>query len=180
MSRALLPICTAWVRRFAPSLSNSRLEWVFTVFSLTNRRSAISPIAQAVRDEAENFQFAGGDGELAGPRLVGDKRIVLPSLRRNFSNDCFRDNPFDNRFPDDRLRPLSSQRQPQPDAERGKKCGDQRAVDFDRMLDNQEAILGQFQDRDEQAAANAIEQDVAKRAAARTWSRFPGCDHGRS
>ena len=35
ISRAVLPICTAWVRRFAPSLSNSRLEWVFTVFSLT-------------------------------------------------------------------------------------------------------------------------------------------------
>lgn len=30
ISLALLPICTAWVRRLAPSLSNSRLEWVFT------------------------------------------------------------------------------------------------------------------------------------------------------
>src|SRR5467141_5458655 len=41
ISRAVLPICTACVRRLAPSLSNSRLEWVFTVFSLTNSRPAI-------------------------------------------------------------------------------------------------------------------------------------------
>src|SRR6266571_7447909 len=33
ISRAALPSCTACVRRFAPSLSKIRLEWVFTVFS---------------------------------------------------------------------------------------------------------------------------------------------------
>src|ERR1700689_5515442 len=37
-----LPNCTACVRRFAPSLSKTRLEWVFTVFSRTNSRAAIS------------------------------------------------------------------------------------------------------------------------------------------
>jgi hypothetical protein len=30
-----LPSCTACVRRLAPSLSKTRLEWVLTVFSLT-------------------------------------------------------------------------------------------------------------------------------------------------
>src|SRR5574341_1027692 len=38
MRREAWPIWTAWVRRLAPSLSKSRLEWVFTVFSLTQRR----------------------------------------------------------------------------------------------------------------------------------------------
>jgi hypothetical protein len=33
ISRAVLPICTAWVRRWEPSLSNSRLGWVLTVLS---------------------------------------------------------------------------------------------------------------------------------------------------
>ena len=36
------PICTAWVRRRALRLSNRRLEWVLTVFSLTKSFSAIS------------------------------------------------------------------------------------------------------------------------------------------
>src|SRR5581483_5892139 len=31
MRRSSLPTWTAWVRRFAPSLSKIRLEWVFTV-----------------------------------------------------------------------------------------------------------------------------------------------------
>jgi hypothetical protein len=35
ISPEAFPICTAWVRRLVPSLSNSRLECVFTVFSLT-------------------------------------------------------------------------------------------------------------------------------------------------
>lgn len=137
------------------------------------------PIAQAGGDEPENFQFARGDAELAGARLIGDKRIVVPGLRWNFFNDCFRNNLLDNFFLDDRFRLLSSQRHPQPDAERGKECGDQCAVDFHRMLDHQEAVLRQFQGGDEQTATDAVEQDVAQRAAARTRDGFFGRAHAR-
>src|SRR5690349_4908345 len=50
---ASFAIWTAWVRRRAFSLSNNRLECVFTVFSLTNSWAAISrllnPAAMRVR-----------------------------------------------------------------------------------------------------------------------------------
>ena len=60
----------------------------------------------------------------------------------------------------------------QPDAESGKQGGDQRNVDLHRMFDHQEAVLGQFQDRDEQTAAHTVEQEFAPRAAARTRGGF--------
>lgn len=40
--RWLLASWTAWVRRLAPSLSNTRLVWVFTGCWLTNSRLALS------------------------------------------------------------------------------------------------------------------------------------------
>jgi len=40
------------------------------------------------------------------------------------------------------------------------------------MLDDQEALPRQFQNRDEHATADAVEQDVAHRAAARTRRGF--------
>ena len=49
---------------------------------------------------------------------------------------------------------------------------DQRDVDLHRMLDDQEAVLRQFQDRDEHTAAHTVEQDVAQRSAARTRGGF--------
>ena len=48
------------------------------------------------------------------------------------------------------------------------------------MLDDQEALLGESQDHDEYAAADAIEQDVAQRAAARTRGGFPRRGHGKA
>ncbi len=56
---------------------------------------------------------------------------------------------------------------------------DERDVDLHRMFDNQKVVFGQFQDRDEHAAAHAVEQDVAQRAAARTRGGFPRQGHGR-
>jgi len=41
-SRIPWPSWTAWVRRLAPNYIETRLEWVFTVFSLTKSFSAIS------------------------------------------------------------------------------------------------------------------------------------------
>ena len=59
MSPISFPICTACVRRFALSLSNSRLECVLTVFSLTNSFSAISrlliPCAISARISSSRF-----------------------------------------------------------------------------------------------------------------------------
>jgi hypothetical protein len=82
-------------------------------------------------------------------------------------------------FLDDYRRLLSGERLPEPDPESGKQAGDQRAVDLHRMLDDQEAVLRQFQDRNEHAAAHAVEQDVAHCATAQTRGGFPRQGHGR-
>src|ERR1700690_872281 len=133
-------------------------------------------IAQPGGDEAENLQLARGDAELAPLGPVDYERA---GWRRNFFDNRFRNRFLNDRFLNDDRGFLSGERQSQPDTESGKHGGDQRTVDLDRMLDDQEAILGQVQDHDQQAAAHAVEQDVAQRAATRTRGGFPGHGHGR-
>jgi hypothetical protein len=123
-------------------------------------------IAQPGGDEPENLQLARGDAKLVQARFVDDER---------FSGLC-----RDGDFLDDGGGLFSGEREPQPDAERCKQGGDQRAVDLHRMLDDQEAVLGEFQDNDEHATANAIEQDVADGAAARTGGGFRRQGHERA
>jgi hypothetical protein len=119
-------------------------------------------IAEAVGDEAEDFQFAGGDAELGEAGLVGSEGIA--SLRRDFAEDG--------------RRLFSGEGQAEPDAEGGEECGDEGAIDFDGMLDDEEVVLGDFQDEDEYTAAEAVENDVAQGAAARVLGGFAGGVHG--
>jgi hypothetical protein len=107
MRREVLASWTAWVRRLAPSLSKRRLEWVFTVFSLTKRRAAISRLLRPA-DEAEDFEFARGDGELGEARFVEDEGFG--GLGGDFVDD-------DGRF-------FSSEGEAEPDAESGEERGD--------------------------------------------------------
>src|SRR3984957_13949541 len=65
-----LPSCTAWVRRLAPNLSKTRLEWVFTVFSLTKSLAAISRL---LRPWAINSRISSSRG-------------VIPRISRFFSS----------------------------------------------------------------------------------------------
>ena len=52
---------------------------------LTKRRAAISRLAEAYGDEAEDFQFARGDAKLGEAGLVGSEGIA--SLRRDFGEE---------------------------------------------------------------------------------------------
>ena len=58
INRSSFPNWTAWVRRRAPSLSNTRLECVLTVFSLTYTRAAIS-LLLTLRRSAPEFPIRG-------------------------------------------------------------------------------------------------------------------------
>src|SRR5438445_5174797 len=76
------PNCTAWVRRRALSLSNRRLEWVLTVFSLTKSFSAISrllrPLAISSRISSSRRVIPSSQS-----RLVQSKEL----RRRDLPND---------------------------------------------------------------------------------------------
>lgn len=56
--------------------------------------------------------------------------------------------------------------EPVPNLAVAEAAGDQTGVDLDRVLDDQEAILGHLQDGDEQAAGQALQEDVAPPAQA--------------
>src|SRR5436190_21513440 len=129
ISRAVLPICTAWVRRLAPSLSNSRLEWVFTVFSLTNSRPAISRLLNP----------------LAMSPRISSSRAVMPSSLTRISSAANGPRGRRRDFLEDHRRFLSGECLPEPDAQSRKQRRDQRAVDFDGMLDYQEPVLRPLQ-----------------------------------
>lgn len=125
MSRASLPSCTDCVRRLPPSLSNSRLECVFTVFSLTNSRAAISRLLSP-----------GGD-----QTRISSSRGVMPSSFIRLLSAAV-DGPPPCASCRGNLRLLSRQRDPEPDAQPGEEHSHQAAVNCHRMYDYQETVLG--------------------------------------
>ena len=120
-------------------------------------------IAEAGGNEAEDFQFARGDTELGDAGFVRDEGDG--GLRRNLLDDG------------DRL--FAGEREAEPDAERGEYGCDEGAIDFDGMLNDEEVVLGDFQDEDKYTAAEAVEEDVAEGAAAGVPRGFAGWGHGR-
>ena len=74
---------------------------------------------------------------------------------------------------------VTSEGEAEPDAESGEDGGDQATVDFERMLDDEEAVFREFEDGDEDAAGEAVEKDVAKRAATQVSGRFGRGRHGK-
>src|SRR5690349_20289118 len=85
-------------------------------------------VAHALSDQLQDLKFASGDAEVLSFAVVrGERR----DCNRNF----FQDDPLFG----------SSQLQAKPNAENSKGCGDQSTVDFERMLNYQEAVLGPLQ-----------------------------------
>jgi hypothetical protein len=107
-----LPSCTACVLRLAPSLSKTRLEWVFTVLSLTKSFSAISRLLRPWAISS---------------RISSSRRVI---------------------------------RRPS-DAKNGKGRGDQSAVDFDGMFDDQELILGPPEQSNQDSTDQPVHENVA-------------------
>lgn len=68
--------------------------------------------------------------------------------------------------------------QAEPDAEGSEDGGDEAAVDFKRMLDDEEAVFGELQDGDQETSGDAIKQDVAERTAAGRRGGVGTSEHG--
>lgn len=85
-------------------------------------------VAEAGGDEAEDLEFARGDGELGEAGFVGDEG--LGGLRGEFLDD------------DGWL--FAGEGEAEPDAESGEEGGNQGAINFYGVFDDQEAVFGEF------------------------------------
>src|SRR5258708_4644366 len=99
-------------------------------------------IAQAVGNQLEDLQLAARNPELGQSLLVQSKEL----RRRHL--------PDDDRFF------VFGEFESQPDTHGREKQRDQSAIDFDGVLDDQEAILDQLQDDDQDSAAETVDKDV--------------------
>jgi hypothetical protein len=117
-------------------------------------------IAEAAGDQGEDFELARRDAEglLAG--CVGGKRDRVGN-ERGFRGD--KHFLHYNRFPDcfpDRFA-AACDAEAEPDAEGREEDGDERAVELDGVLDDDEAVFGVLEGGDEEAADEAEDEDVA-------------------
>src|SRR5579863_1158937 len=102
-------------------------------------------VAHALSDQFKDFEFTGGDAELLPFLLVRDE------WRSGRDRD----------FPHDDIILPSRQFKAKPDAQQGKDCGDETAIDFDGMFDYQESVLGPLQQGDQDPADYPEDQNVA-------------------
>src|SRR5271165_1203733 len=90
-------------------------------------------VAQSGGDEGKDFEFAGGDAQLGDASLVDGEWGGGDFLDDDFGDDF---------FVDDWL--LPGEGLAQPNAERGKQGGNECAVDFQGMLDDEETVFREF------------------------------------
>ena len=110
-------------------------------------------IAEAVGDQGENFELACRDAE---GLLVG--RIGCEGFEgRGFGGD--KHFPHHDRFADGFA--TARDAQTQPDAEGREEDGNERAVELDRVFDDDEAVFGVLEGGDEEAADQTEDEDVA-------------------
>lgn len=102
------------------------------------------PCAQALGDQLEDVEFAAGDAKVFAFLLVEDEGPR--GWRRHFLED-------------DALVDFG-ELEAEPDAKSGKSRRRQRTVDFDGMVDDQEALLAQLEDEHQRSANYATGQDV--------------------
>src|ERR1700679_2830672 len=108
-------------------------------------------IAEAAGDEGEDFELTVGDAEaLLLSRVWTERRRRLGAAAGGRVEDFFRH----------RL-PSARDAQAEPDAEGGEEHGHERAVELDRVLDDDEAVFGVLEGGDEEAADQAEDEDVA-------------------
>src|SRR6185369_9442710 len=106
-------------------------------------------VAETLRDQLEDLELAFGDAELSllffidGERVGGDRYGHFPDdLDFLQQHDLF----------------LAREFESEPDAEGREQRSDKRAVDLDRVLDNEEAKLDQSKDNDQHTARDAIDK----------------------
>jgi hypothetical protein len=115
-------------------------------------------IAEAAGDQGEDFELACGDAErllVGGIRSEGDRA-------GNEGGGGFRGNKhflYHDRFPNGFA--TARDAEAEPDAEGREEDGDQRAVELDGVLDDDEAVFGVLEGGDEKAADKTEDEDVA-------------------
>jgi hypothetical protein len=108
-------------------------------------------IAEAAGDQGKNFELACryaegllvgriGSERFEGRGFCGDKHFSHHGFARGFAPACYA--------------------QPKPDAEGRKEGGDERDVDLDGVLDDDEAVFGVLEDGDEETADETEDEDV--------------------
>src|SRR5215469_4421242 len=102
------------------------------------------PVAETLGDEAQYFQFARRDGEGFAFAVVRAKGFA------GWNGDFLYDHPL----------LFVGQLQAKPDAESGKRRCNQASVDFDGVLDDEEAVLRPFQRSNENAGDQTVQEDM--------------------
>ena len=102
-------------------------------------------VAQALGDQFKDLKLTASDMEVLTFSFVRDERSLgrygdLPH------NDCLA---------------FCCQLEAKPDAKNGKGRGDQSAVDFDGMFDDQELILGPLEQSNQDSTDQPVHEDVA-------------------
>src|SRR5258708_1571278 len=110
-------------------------------------------IAEAAGDQGKDFELACRDAE--GPLLgrIGSGGLEGGGFRRD------KHFPHHDRFADGFA--TARDAEAEPDAEGREEDGDERAVDLDGVLDDDEAVFGVLEGGDEEAADETEDEDVA-------------------
>ena len=114
---------------------------VFTVFSLTNSFSAISRLLSPA---AIASRISSSRGVM--PSWLSRASFTLEGPVRRYG-DLLQDHPG------------FGQLEPEPDAERDEDERNDAAVDLERVLEDQEAVLDELERRDQDAAKDAVKED---------------------
>ena len=112
-------------------------------------------VAEALSDEGEDFELAGGDAEGVELGLVEGE-----GGRRSWFGGG-----GDEDFAEDNFLAGFGELDAEPDAEDDEDDGDDGAIDFEGVLDDEELVLGPAEDGDEDAADEAEKQDVGESVA---------------
>ena len=111
-------------------------------------------IAEAAGDQGEDFEFARGDAEgllAGGVGSEGAEAGASAGTRTSFTTTT----SFADGFA------TARDAEAEPYAEGGEEDGDEGAVKFDGVLDDDEAVLGVLEGGDEEAADETEDEDVA-------------------
>ena len=122
------------------------------VFGNEKLRSDLA-IAEAAGDQGEDFELACRDAESLLVGRIGNEGSEGGGFRGN--KYFLHHDRFANGFATTRDAAA------EPNAEGSEEKGDERAVELDRVLDDDEAVFGVLEDGDEEAADETEDEDVA-------------------
>lgn len=127
-------------------------------------------IAQPRGQRLQNFELSRGDPQLSHLFFVADERTGY--VHGNLHFNRYGHFPHNDSFASTR------EFEPEPDAEAGKHYRDESAVNLERMLEDEEAVLDEIERGNEQPAKDAVDEDYLLHAlnvrAPRRTAKAPG------